>query len=486
MHTLVHRARRNIGSKLSAEILIRSLAFLFVVAAARFLGDRDYGQYSLAYFFATFLTLFSDWGLNTVLIRDVSRNRNALSPYVHNVLTLKLLFSAVSLLAAPAALWLLGYSGALLGMILLSMLYFQGNHLVDFFAAVTNSMERMEYELFIKGLAKVLAVLLPLVLLLAGYGLWGLLWGLVAGYGAGVLLSAGIIHWKFTPVRLAVQREQWRYLLRSAWPIGLSGLFMTLYARMDIILLSWFGIPPAEIGWYALPVKMVEMLSLFPMLVMAGLFPIFSALTMADQETLKKTYRRALTLMAVLALPLVLVLWVLADDWWVFFFGASFAPSLPALKILLCTLPGIFVNYVFFHTLIALNQAPFLTRICGGAVLFNFGANAVFIPRYGYLGAGGTTVATEFFLVLFCLSRLQRGFYRMPVVREGGKLLVCGGVLACLLWVGKSRPAAPLIWGLALAAYGVGLRIFGLINREDWGLLKRIFHRSKASMETRE
>ncbi len=63
---------------------------------------------------------------------------------------------------------------------------------------------------------------------------------------------------------------------------------MTVYARIDMVMLSLFGVSPAEIGWYAVPVKIIEMFSLFPLLIMAGLFPIFSVLTSEDREALKK------------------------------------------------------------------------------------------------------------------------------------------------------------------------------------------------------
>ncbi len=113
MINLLHRARKNILLKFVSEVLIRSLAFLFIVVAARYLGDQDYGHYSLAYFFAGLLTIFSDLGLNTVLIRDVSRDHRLLASYAGNILLIKILFSLVLLFLGPGILFLLGYSGIL-------------------------------------------------------------------------------------------------------------------------------------------------------------------------------------------------------------------------------------------------------------------------------------------------------------------------------------------------------------------------------------
>ena len=192
---------------------------------------------------------------------------------------------------------------------------------------------------------------------------------------------------------------------------------MTVYARIDMVMLSLFGVSPAEIGWYAVPVKIVEMFSLFPLLIMAGLFPIFSVLTSEDREVLKRTYQKALTYLTMVSIPLVLTTFFLSDSWVVFFFGPTFAKSAPSLKILVFALPLIFLNYVLINTLIALNMEKMITWGSGLAILFNVGANIFVLPRYGYLGASWTTVATELLLSICFLGFLQRFFFRLPLMR---------------------------------------------------------------------
>ncbi len=473
MMNLLHRARKNIVLKFVSEALTRSLAFLFVIVAARHLGDLDYGRYSLAYFFAGLLTIFSDLGLNTVLIRDVSRDHRLLGRYAGNILFIKLLFSLALLLLSPGVLLLLGYSRDLILMILLSMVYMQGIYLLEFFVALTNSLEKMEYELLIKGLYKSLVVAIPIFFLWLGYGIWGLLLSLVGAYGISCVFTGWIVWKRITPLYLRRDMNLWKQLLRSAWPIGLSSLFMTVYARIDMVMLSLFGISAAEIGWYAVPVKIIEMFSLFPLLVMAGLFPIFSVLTSEDREVLKRTYQKALTYLTMVSIPLVLTTFFLSDPWVVFFFGPTFAKSSPSLKILVCALPFIFLNYVFINTLIALNMEKMITWGSGLAILFNVGANIIVLPRYGYLGASWTTVATELLLSICFLGFLQRNFFHLPLMRPILKLGLSGGLMGLLLWGLGSIPSA-VVWILAFMAYGAGLIVSRLITREDWSFIKRI------------
>ncbi len=470
---IFQRARKNIVIKFISEALIRSLAFLFIIVAARFLGDRDFGQYSLAFFFAGLMTIFSDLGLNTVLIRDVSRDHHLLGRYAGNIFFIKIMFSIGLLLIAPGILFLLGYSREIILMILLSMVYMQMIYLIEFFVALTNSLEKMEYELLIRGLSKCLVVAIPIIFLWLGYGLWGLLLTLVGAYGISCFLSGWIIRTKITPLVLYHETDLWKQILRSAWPIGLSSLFITVYARIDIVMLSLFGFSPSEIGWYSIPVKIVEIFSLFPFLIMAGLFPIFSVLTFKDREAFKRSYQKALIYLTMVSIPLVLTTFFLSDFLVLFFFGPTFANSTPSLKILILAVPFIFINYVLINTLIVLNQGKIITWGSGLALIFNVVINIIVLPGYGYLGASWTTVATEILLSICFLEFLQHFFLHLPLLRFTLKLGVSGGLMGLSLWGLKSYPSA-VIWVTAFLAYGLGLVLFRLVIREDWQLLKQI------------
>jgi len=480
--SLIYRARKNIFFKFISEVLIRSLAFLFVIVVARYLGDRDYGRYSLAYFFAALLTIFSDFGLNTVLIRDVSRGHRLVERYAGNILSLKIILSLALLILGPMSLYLLGYSRDLILMVFLSQIYFQGIYLLDFLVAITNSLEKMEYEFLIKSLYKVLVVAIPLFFLWLGYGLWGLLLALIGAYGISCFLAWAIIGKKLTPLRLHYEMDLWHQLLRSALPIGISGLFMAVYVKIDMVMLSLFGVSAAEIGWYSIPVKIIEMFSLLPLLIMAGLFPIFSVLTSEDREALKRNYQRALIYLTVVSIPIVLSTIVLSDSWLVLFFGPTFANSVPSLKILIWVIPFIFINYVLINTLIALNQEKMITWGSGLAVLFNISINILVLPRYGYLGASWTTVVSEIFLSICYCWLLQRSFSRLPLMRMGLSLGLSGGLMALSLW-GLKIFCPAVAWPMAFISYGLGLIIFRVVNREDWRLFKRLLTHPLAKLE---
>lgn len=470
--SLLHRAGKNIALKFATEAVIRVLALLFVVILARSLGDQDYGRYSLVIYLGGLLTIFADLGLNTLLVREVSRRRDLLPVYAGNILTVRLLLSLAVFLFSLILLPLMGYSREMCLLILLGVVSLLGNHLVEFLGAVTNSLERFETELLIKSLNKGLTVLSGLAALGLGYGLWGVVLALVISQGAGCLLTGGIIWKRITPLSLRWEVGLWKSLLRTTLPLGLSLLLTAAYVRLDIILLSLLRADPAEIGWYSVPVKIVEVLSLFPYLIMAGLFPIFSTLSGERPETLREGYQKALDYLVLTALPLVLLISQLADPWLVVLFGPLYQKSVLSLKILIWVVPLVYVHLALLHVLFALNRERLIILGSSLALLFNLTGNLILLPRYGYISASAITVATEFLLVFFYLAHLQRSFYRLPL---GGRIIKwagAGGLMALSLRWLDSRIAGIQIL-VSLGVYLGALILFRLLVREDLTLLKR-------------
>ena len=472
--SLLKQARKNIALKFATEAVIRLLAMVFIVILARRLGDQDYGKYSLVFYFAGLLTIFCDLGLNTLLVREVSRRRDLLSAYAGNILSLKALLSLGVLLLTLGLLPALGYPWEMVLLIFLGVLCLLGNHLVEFLAALTNSLDKFEYELAVKSLNKGLVVLIGLLALWAGAGLWGLIIVMVLSQGFSLLLSGGIIWKRVTPLSLQTDLSFWKHLLRVTWPIGLSILFVTAYVRLDIILLSLLRSGTAEIGWYSVPVKIIEAFSIFPYLIMSGLFPIFSLLGDRDQVLLKEAYQKSLGYLVMVAIPLVLITFHLADPWLVVVFGPLFQNSILSLEIIVWVVPFIFVHYALVHILFSLNRERLIILGSALALVFNLGSNLLLLPRYGYLGASVVTVVTEALLVSFYLFHLQRSFLRLPLFKKMASFALSGGVMAITFWTLKALPAG-IYCLIAISCYAAALILCRLLDREDWQLVKRLF-----------
>ena len=73
------------------------LQFVIMLLAPRILGEADFGKFCWALSLAIVFLTFSNFGLNTLAIRDVSRKRERAPRYLANILSWKIGLSICAL-----------------------------------------------------------------------------------------------------------------------------------------------------------------------------------------------------------------------------------------------------------------------------------------------------------------------------------------------------------------------------------------------------
>src|SRR3989338_7801389 len=74
---------------LTASIIEKLIFFLITIFIARKLGVVDYGKWGFALAFTSFFMIFTDLGLNTYSIREISKFKNRGTIYFENLINLK-------------------------------------------------------------------------------------------------------------------------------------------------------------------------------------------------------------------------------------------------------------------------------------------------------------------------------------------------------------------------------------------------------------
>ncbi|MGB2840861.1 MAG: oligosaccharide flippase family protein [Halobacteriota archaeon] len=76
------------GSKVLITVIGSILSLVLSIFIARSLGDVIFGKYSFALAFTAIFAVFSDLGYNTLLIREVARDKSLASKYFKLLLNL--------------------------------------------------------------------------------------------------------------------------------------------------------------------------------------------------------------------------------------------------------------------------------------------------------------------------------------------------------------------------------------------------------------
>jgi len=161
--------------------------FLFLVVARR-VGDEGLGIYTFGTVMYYFIFLFNDFGIATYFTREVSRDRKLVESYFINGFALKGALILVSVAFLSIYLVLFPFSHMKMWVVILFGVYGLFYSFNQLCYATYRAFEKMEYEMTVQIIEKILIVGLGVFALYQGYGLIAL----AAIYGGVSLISLGI------------------------------------------------------------------------------------------------------------------------------------------------------------------------------------------------------------------------------------------------------------------------------------------------------
>jgi O-antigen/teichoic acid export membrane protein len=477
-----NRLNRNMRLKLLAEGVSRAFSWVFFLLLVHILGASEYGRYSFPLAFTGLFLFFSDCGLNTLMIRELARYPQERLRYLKHLLPLKGLLSLFSLVLILLCAKLSAVSSENFEMIFWAGWITLSLAWLDTLSAIFNGLECIEQEVSLRlqnrllNLASTLLCLawsrsiLLLLQVLAISNCCSLLWG----YWQLQSVKKNQADSSQNPASKPVWNSRFAFkLLKKSVPFWLSGFFALLYFRVDVAMLTPLGRPIYEVGWYQAVAKLLDLLILVPNILLLAVFPVMSEWGNSPQaqtgpKQLKQLSQKGLEIAWLMALPLMVGGSLLSEPMLEKLLGHAFLPAASVWQILLWSLVFIYFNHVCLYALAALNLTRTLVWSSGMGVLLNAGLNYYWIPQYGFIGAGYSTVLTEILVCgvnLYALTThlnltLPLGFSFKSLLSVAGM----GAGVWLFLWLGGA-------WYLALPlgviVYASLLLISGTLTPEE-------------------
>ncbi len=461
------RIFRNSSTLLGGQLAERVLKLVVMAVLARMLGKTSFGLYIFVLTYVEFFHLLTDLGLQTILVREMARGSEKAEELLGSALTIKLIAAFVS---AGLAIFLIRYSGvhastadlvawAALGLFL--------SFRLSSVRQVFDSIFQVQLEMRVPVALGVASELLSALGLLAA--VWGglnLTWLLAVqnlAYLPGALwllrLTRGRIH-----IRPRWSKATLIGLLKESYPLGLANVFTLAYVKLDILMLgSMLG--DEAVGVYAAAYRLTGSLSILPAAILGSLFPLMSQYARTVPEALPRMFQRSLNVLLMLALPLAVGGTVLSREIVTLVYGERFAEASAVFRILNWAVAFSFLSYLMTSTLNAMGRQGAYLALTAAMTVLNVILNWVWIPRYGFMGAGVATLITECTLMLICL-RILGGYLKDIELSPILKYALSAGVM------GVAVKFAPIgIFGtipLAVVVYVGCLAALRAVSREEW------------------
>jgi O-antigen/teichoic acid export membrane protein len=467
---LASKTLRNSMLVVGARAVAKLAVFVVVVLLWRHLGADHYGRFATMIVYVTLVGIIADLGLQTVFIRDASRDRTVFSRYLGNLLSARLLLSLVGLVILAAALRLL--SPALFPYTLPAFVLLLTTSYSSLLRAVFYIRGRLGYEA-IAIVAESLLLLALTIVAIEQRATWdAFLWVYAVSYLFTCLFAFGVIRWRWHDrVTVRLDSAFVRRLLAAGLPLALAFTVTTVYAQLDIVLLQLFK-NFQVVGWYSAANKYIDAVAWVPQSAMGAVFPALSLLAAGDRRRLVFAYEKSYKMLAIIGLPLAVGLGVTADA--VVHVTRGFEQSIPALRILAPSVALLFVNNAFIYTLTAINRQLDFTRLALFTLAVNLVLNLALIPPYGYLGAAAASTITEVALFTGGWWLLRRHLASLAVVGSIAPVFASAAAMGIVVYLIRSWPLA-LVIILGAAVYLGALVVTRALNLEEWSIVRSGF-----------
>jgi O-antigen/teichoic acid export membrane protein len=404
-------------------------SLVFLIYFARTFGADLLGKYGFAMSVGGLLTVLVNLGLNTYLVRDVSRDRSQSAKYVGNLLLAKavlaiLVWGLISLIA-------LSFDFARDTKIILLLIgsYHVFYKLSTLLGAAFRAQEKMQYPALLEISHKVIILIMgilaitfwknPLVAL-ASYPISGFL---------RLCLGFGIFVSKYGWPDLKPDYAFIKNALAKSMPLFAIIILAEFYDRIGLILLTFFQ-GEGEVGIYWAADRLVVTLAIGLVMFAAAIFPPMSKLSSQPNDRLYKLYERAIRLIAITMLPISTLFFLTSEPIILALFGDKFVESASVLRIVAWVLFFKGMNLMGSALLLVTHRQNQWVKFQLFTYLGYAAACILLLPLYSYIGLAAVKLLAESALAAIAYMYIQKQLHDVQMIKLAG-----GTVAACLVTI---------------------------------------------------
>ncbi len=392
------------------------LSMVINLLTANYLGAISFGDLSFADALTAIVAAVGTLGLDSFIIREIIQHPDKKDEILGTALYMRV---GVNLLLIPVSILIYitfhhfsgrtDHSLTWIVFFLAFASFFKSFNVID---SYFQSQVASKYVVQVQNVCVIISALVKVLLVVLGLPV---IYFAVALCFDGFMLAAGLV-WMYHRRGLTIRswhfkKERAKSLLKQSFPLILSAVMVSIYMKIDQVMLKTVG--SAEVGIYAAAAKLSEAWYFIPVAIVTSVFPAIIHARKTDLERYNKRMGNLYDLLIFISLPVAI---------FISFFGSEiinllyrnqqFEGAGPMLAIHIWS--GVFVFLGSASTQYLLAEGFTLVsfqRTALGAVL-NVVLNLWLIPLYGGFGASiATLIACMFstFYLLFLPATRQQG-----------------------------------------------------------------------------
>ena len=383
------------------EVVSKLIMFLVTISIVRYLGPVQFGAYTFVMSLVALLMIFSDFGVGTILTRDVAKDKSKATPILANALGMRVATSGLIMVLMSICLPFLGSNKIYIFLIVVTTIYSIVQQFQGLMQAALQAFEKMEY-IFVVRVTYYLGVLLATMVTIKFD--MGINWLMINYLTLGILnivVCVWLLNKLGVDIKFEWNKKLWTELLKESAPIFGFIACTQIYGNLDTILISkYFG--NAQVGIYQSAYKILYAFQSVN-IINSATFPRISVLIHEGKhDTVNRLIKAIIGGSIVVLVPLVLFIGWQSNLIIGLIYGNKYLAAAPIMTALVWV--GVINYFRTFATnlLVAKGKQKYVFLAVLVGLVVNVTLNVTIMPRVGFAFAATSLVISE--LTILALS----------------------------------------------------------------------------------
>ncbi len=463
---------------LNISSIIAKLLGLFVsIILARKLGELYFGQLMFVFSFTSVFLILNDFGLNSLVARDITRDRELSAKYLTEISYLKIFMAFILFLIFVGLIIILPYSIELKYALIIGFFYVCIKSFGNFFNSFFAGFERLDINavldfsftfllfifIFFLSSLNILTLKISLIVHLLSVFLWA-----VAGY---IILKV-----KFVPlINNSGFNIKFNFLKESS--IFLLGTISgNLILQTDVVILKFLkGDIPT--GYYGTTLSFFSGLLFLTANFSNAVFPAFTRLFKESKENLKRYFITTIEIFFILTFPISIGGSILSEKIVGLVYGWRYLPAVESFSIIMWAIFFVGIGTFFGTFLRATNRQSILFKINIYGIIFNVLSSIIFIYYLSHIGAAISRTLTLLFLCIFYYLVILKDDKYTQLFKYFAKPVISGLLMGLLVYLLRDTFNIFLLIFLGALSYFIFLTSIRGFTKEEFNIIKSFFNK---------
>ena len=376
------------------------VAFFVGVWVIRYLGPERYGMLSYAVALVAFFGVIAKLGMDSIVIREFVKQPEKKEEIFGTTIVLKFFAGIVAFTLSLITVFFIKSGDTLifwLTFIIALGFIFQISDVFDFWF---QSQVKSRYPVYVRNVVNIVSGVIKIVLILMGASLVAFAW--VLFFSSAMTFFGMVAVFIYSNKKIPKLRINWRIgkeILCDSWPLILSGIAVTIYMKIDQIMIGNM-LGNKQLGVYSAAVSLSEMWYFVPVAIAGSVFPAIIYSKKISEKLYLKRLQMLYDFMAWSSVAFAIPISIFSRSIVSFLYGSQYSLAAPVLAIYVWAGIAVSLGVANSRFLIAenLTKISFYTTTIGA--ITNIIMNLILIPTYGIMGSAIATLISYFVAVL--------------------------------------------------------------------------------------